>query len=398
MTKHDADKQPQHAIDVEQPPLGINQAAGGARRKHHSARRRMVANGQHNTAHRRMPDSQHETGGTLGEVSEPGNPRQQLVVCNANGHFLTDLSPGQIDQYLAQPNDFVWLDIQNPEPHDLELLQEEFHFHPLAIEDATRRFERPKIDAYGNYYFLVFYAVRFSGEDAAATIQTDALHLFIGPNYLVSIHAAPMQEITATLDRWRHNANLFDNNVGALVYALLDAIVDNYFPVIDRLADEVDSLEEQMFSRFDPRVQQRIFVLKRNLLAMRRVVTPERDVLNVLIRREAPVFQQSAVAYLQDVYDHLMRVTDSIDTYRDILSSALDVYLSLQSNQLNQILKVLTVTSIVLMSAALIAGIYGMNFAYMPELNWRYGYPFALGLMALVAGGLLLLFRRLRWI
>lgn len=337
-----------------------------------------------------------EPSDTLARAPQPHTPHRRLLVCESNGHFLDHIEPEQIDEMIATKGQFVWLDLKNPTDADLAMLKQEFHFHPLAMEDATRHFERPKIDTYDNYYFLVFYAVHTDTEGSG--LVTQALHLFIGANFLVSIHAAEMPAVNRTLTRWQQREEQFGNDPAALVYALLDTIVDDYFPVIDALADRVDDIEERMFARFETGVQQEIFGLKRDLLAMRRVVAPERDLLNVLIRRETPVFQAGTIVYLQDVYDHVMRVTDSIDTYRDMLSSALDVFLSLQSNQLNQILKVLTVTSIVLMSVTLVAGIYGMNFRYMPELEWRYGYPFALGLMVAIALGLLVLFRRLRWL
>jgi magnesium transporter len=141
-----------------------------------------------------------------------------------------------------------------------------------------------------------------------------------------------------------------------------------------------------------------MFGLKRDLLSLRRVVAPERDVLNVLLRRELPIFRQADIAYLQDVYDHLVRVTDNIDTYRDLLSSALDSYLSLQSNNLNQVVKILTIASIILMADSLIAGIYGMNFAHMPELQWRIGHGFAILVMVVVTAGLIIYFKRKRWL
>jgi magnesium transporter len=346
--------------------------------------------------HRRDALSAHPTGGTFALAPEPGSPNQQLVVCKDDGHFLTEVRPDQIDRLLSDRTHLVWLDLRNPTETDLELLRREFGFHPLAIEDATRRFERPKIDSYGSYYFLVFYGVSLEGETDDLVVE--ALHLFIGQNFLVSIHAAQMPAVARTIERWQRREELFNNDVGLLVHALLDGIVDDYFPVLDALAERVESLEERMFEHFDVGVQQSIFGLKRNLLGLRRVVAPERDVLNVLIRREVPAFQPATIVYLQDVYDHLLRVTDSIDTYREILSSALDVFLSLQSHQLNNVVKVLTVASIVLMSAALVSGIYGMNFAYMPELQWRYGYPFALGLMVTISASLLAFFRWRRWL
>jgi magnesium transporter len=243
---------------------------------------------------------------------------------------------------------------------------------------------------------VVFYSL---GWDAATGhLVSVPLNLFIGSNYLVTVHTAPVQQLADTLTRWQAPNSPLDRDVGALIYALLDAVVDDYFPLMDQLAERVEDLEAQMFAHYEEGTLQAIFQLKKELLQMRRVVAPERDVLNVMLRRDIAVFDQKDVTYLQDVYDHVVRVTDAIDTYRDLLASALDTFLSVQSNRLNQVVKALTVTSIILMSVTLVAGIYGMNFDYMPELHWRYGYAWALGLMVVIAGAVLAVFRRMKWL
>jgi magnesium transporter len=321
---------------------------------------------------------------------------RRLLVTSQNGITRTGVSPRDISELIKQKSTFVWLDLQNPQDDDLQLLREEFQFHPLSIEDATRHHERPKLEAFESYYFMVFYALRY--DQAARRLISKPIGLFIGSNYLVSVHYGAIITIDETIKRWQSNTAEFGNDGGALLYALLDAIVDDYFPVIDALAEHVEAIEEQIFARFSEAALQEVFGLKRDLLGVRRVVAPERDVLNVLIRREVPIFERNTILYLQDVYDHIVRITDSIDTYRDLLSSALDAFLSLQSNRLNQIVKLLTVASIVLMCDGLIAGIYGMNFEFMPELHWKYGYPFALGLMVVVSVAVVLYLRRRKWL
>src|SRR6266511_1368431 len=300
------------------------------------------------------------------------NVNRHLVVCRADGRFTSTVDPADISEILPQKEQFVWLDLQAPQEADIALLRDEFKFHALAIEDATRHHERPKVDSYDGYYFLVFYAISY--DERRNRLSSEAIN------------------------RWQKDAEQFGQDAGALLYALLDTITDEYFPVIDRLADRVEGIEEQIFERFSEDALQDVFSLKRDLLSIRRIVAPERDVLNILIRREVPIFDRNAILYLQDVYDHIVRITDSIDTYRDLLSSALDAFLSVQSNRLNQIVKILTIASIVLMSDALVAGIYGMNFDYIPELHWVFGYPWALGLMVVISAGLMLFFRRRKWL
>lgn len=331
-----------------------------------------------------------------GGITAPTLTSRRQVVLSENGVCHTGVSPSEISELIKHKQTFVWLDLQDPQADDIELLREEFHFHPLSIEDATRHHERPKLESFESYYFMVFYALHY--DEAASRLLSQSVGLFIGANYLVSVHNGAITTIDETIKRWKDHTAEFGDDAGALLYALLDAIVDDYFPVIDQLAERVEQIEERIFARFSEDALQEVFGLKRDLLAVRRVVAPERDVLNVLIRREVPIFERNTILYLQDVYDHIVRITDSIDTYRDLLSSALDAFLSLQSNQLNQIVKVLTIASIVLMCDALIAGIYGMNFEFMPELHWRYGYAFALGLMVVTSVSLVLFLRRRKWL
>ena len=300
-----------------------------------------------------------------------------------------------ISDVLAQEEDLLWVDVIDPTEEDLRLLGEEFHFHPLALEDALRRHQRPKLDHYDGFLFLVFYGL----ESEDGRLRTREVDIFAGKNYVVTVHDGSLAALPETADRWRRNVeSLGDRGVGLLVYSLLDALVDGYFPCIDQLADRVEELEGAVFDRADDTAQADIFALKKDLLAIRRVLGPERDVMNILVRRDAPVFGEAVVVYFQDVYDHILRVTDAIDTYRDLLSSALDAHLSMTTFRLNEVVRRLTASSIILMTVTLVAGIYGMNFEHMPELDWTYGYPFALGLMLSIAGGLVLLFKRIDWL
>lgn len=318
------------------------------------------------------------------------------VNVHADGIGLeNDLPIAAISDALEEPGHLLWIDVVDPTAEEMRILGEEFGFHPLALEDAARRHQRPKLDQYDGFLFLVFYGL--ASEDGRPCLRE--IDLFAGKNYLVTVHDGKLPEIRATADRWCRNIeDLGNRGIGLLVYSLLDAIVDGYFPVIDDLSERVEDLEEAIFSRRGTGAQEEIFALKKDLLAIRRVLGPERDVMNLLVRRDSPLFGSEQVVYFQDVYDHILRVADAVDTYRDLLSSALDVDLSMTSYRLNEVVKRLTGSSIILMSVTLIAGIYGMNFQQMPELGWGYGYPFALGLMLAVAGGLFLLFRRIGWL
>jgi magnesium transporter len=313
-----------------------------------------------------------------------------------NGRFRRDVPVAQLEELARRPDDLLWIDIQDPSPAEIARIGEQFQLHPLALEDAARFRQRPKVDQYDTFLMIVFFALSWPAD---AGPQTQELHLFVGANYLITIHQGELPAIAATAKRWsQHPHTQGKQQIGLLVYALLDAIVDDYFPVIDTLAERTDELEQAIFDAGDVTAQARIFALKKDLLAMRRVVAPERDVMNVLVRRDTPLFGDREIVYFQDVYDHVLRVTDAIDLYRELLSSALDASMSLTAHRLNKVMRTLTASSIILMSVTVVASIYGMNFDYMPELHWALGYPWALGLMLLIAGSLLALFRHIDWL
>jgi len=319
------------------------------------------------------------------------------IKLHTDGQIIDQEIPlAQISDVIGREGTLLWVDVQQPQPDEIALLQEEFGLHPLAIEDATIRHERPKVEQFEGFLLIIFYALQYEpGDQSLAWHQ---ISIFAGRNYVLTLHNAGLPELDLISDRWKTNhAQLKTHAPGMLVYAMLDALVDAYLPIVDIVSDHIDAIEDSVFEEFDTEALQKIFHLKRDLLTMRKILTPERDVLNALMRRDTPVYNDDAARYFQDVYDHLLRVLDSVDTFRDLLSSALDSYLSVQSNRMNQVMKTLTASSIILMSMGLIAGIYGMNFVHMPELEWQIGYYLALGLMALVAGGMGLWFKRRDW-
>jgi magnesium transporter len=305
------------------------------------------------------------------------------------------IPPDQFSEFLAaNRHGLLWIDVANPTSEDFALLEEEFGFHPLALEDARKQHQRPKIDEYDGYLFITFYRL----DDSATPPEPVEIDIFAGVNYLVTIRTGESPEIEATSERWCQHAELLgQRGVGFLLYSLMDVIVDGYFPILDALYEQFEVLEERIFERNDRTVQRDIFAQRRHLIGLRKVIAPERDVLNVLVRRDTPLLGNDASVYFQDVYDHVLRVTDGLDSFRELLSGALEASLSASSNHLNKIMKTLTASSIVLMSMTLVASVYGMNFDRMPELDWALGYPLALGLMAMIGGVLIAIFRRIDW-
>ena len=303
----------------------------------------------------------------------------------------------QLEGLIEDPNSLILVDLVDPSPQDFDRISEAFHFHPLAMEDAQTRHQRPKIDIYEDFFFLVFYAVR--EPPGEVYFDTQEIAIFIGSNYLVTVHQGPCVEIEGTVKRWRENVPHGDHSGAAvLLYSILDSIVDNYFPVLDAVAERTDELEQKIFESSGHEALELIFQLRKNLLALRRVLAPERDLMGVIARRDVELLGEETSIYFQDVYDHVLRVTDAIDTYRDLLSGALDAYLSVTSNNLNQVMRTLTSWSIILMSLAVISGIYGMNFVHMPELSLSFGYYAALAGMFTLGATLFAWFKRINWL
>jgi magnesium transporter len=302
--------------------------------------------------------------------------------------------PSTIDELLARSDDVVWVDILAPTEADYDRLRDEFGFHALAIEDCRQPHARPKLVEHRSYYFIVLYEVAIvDGE-----LQLHELNLFLGSNYLVSVHSQPLRAIDTAARLWPEWTDVANGCAGLLAYLMIDAVVDDYMPLLDELSDRLDDLEDDIFRKFRPEVFREIFVVKKQLLFLRRSVAPLRDVFNVLLRREQPMFPREVHLYFQDVFDHLIRVTDMIDTLREMLGSTMDAYLSASGNRMNVVMKRLTSVATILMSVTLISSVYGMNFTFMPELGWRYGYVFALSSMLFVGLGLYLYLRWIRWL
>ena len=323
----------------------------------------------------------------------------KAIQCNTKEHSFVHLSDmDEARKAISDPNTILWLDLESPTEQDLYGLGKDFTLHPLAIEDSSHEHQRPKVDEYENYFFVVFYAVNLDKEKQGVDICE--IDMFLGNNYLITVHSGKTHELEEVESRWTRNAKQLEWGIGVLFYTLLDSIVDNYFPVVDGLVDKAEELEDGLFTG---NIRQRAFTqeilqLKKHFLAFRRVVTPERDVLNILTNRDSPIFDSHVLLYFRDIYDHLNRLSDTLDLYRDQLSTIMDANLSIVSNDLNKVVRTLTGASIILMVDSLFASIWGMNFVNIPELHLYYGYYLALAFMVLATIILYFFFRRLNWL
>ncbi|HEY0194363.1 MAG TPA: magnesium/cobalt transporter CorA [Kofleriaceae bacterium] len=312
-------------------------------------------------------------------------------------HLTTTTDPTQMRDALAR-GQRIWIDLERQSPEANALLADTLKLHPLTIEDIWAERSRPKIDDFDAYLYVIVHGIGAAQEDKLKTVEID---IVIGPNWLVTHDPSGMvtDDVGTELD---HSARILVKGVAWLAHALLDRAVDRYMPVIDQLDADIELLEDDVLDKAGTPsgkvVLMRILAFKRRLQELRRMSIHQREILLRLSRGELDEIPTEALPFYRDVYDHFLRITDVAEGYRDLVTSALDAYLSVQSNRMNEIMKTLTLMSTVMMPLTFIAGVYGMNFKNMPELDWVWGYPAAIGLMVIVAASILLWFRKRGWI
>jgi magnesium transporter len=292
----------------------------------------------------------------------------------AKGRRVADVDIGEIREVLQQPDRFVWVGLHEPDEELLRKVQQEFGLHDLAIEDAHRAHQRPKLERYGDPLFIVLPTAQMN----RARRHTDfgETHLFVGARHLVSVRHGASLPYTEVRARCEATPLLLDRGPGFALYALMDFVVDQYFPVVDALQDELDELEEEILNETMTRATtRRIYLLRRELLELKRAVSPLVDICNRLMRADVEVIPEDTRPYFRDIYDHAVRINEIVDALRELLTTALEASLSLMSLTQNESMKRLTAWAAIIAVPTMVAGIYGMNFEFMPELKWRFGYP-----------------------
>ncbi len=279
----------------------------------------------------------------------------------------------------------------------LEKLGDCFGLHRLVMEDIMNTDQRPKMEDYGEYLYIVFKMLSSGG---GGEIVTEQISLILGANYVISFQEGIEGDVFNLIRERIRNSKGRIRKMGAdyLAYSLLDAVVDNYFVVLEKCGDKIESIETELIGTPTQTTVQRIYQLKREMIFLHNAVWPLREVVSALGKRESSLIKESTAPYLRDVYDHVIHVIDSVDIYREMLSSMLDMYLSSVSNRLNEVMKVLTVISLIFMPITFIAGVYGMNFKHMPELEWHWGYPAALLVMVGISILMVFYFKRKKWL
>lgn len=290
---------------------------------------------------------------------------------------------------------FRWIDLQRQEETELAVLQERFGFHPLAIEDCAHFNQRPKLEEYGDHLFLVTQAC--GPLDAHGEPELQELHAFLGQGYLVTVHDAPLPALDAVWKRVAGDPVLVRRGLDFVYYLVVDHVIDTQFPIVDGISDGVDKVEESAFEQPEPEDLERIFHLKNALGIMRKVLVPQRDVFAVLARRDDPRVSSRTALYFRDVYDHVVRLIEAIETSRELLANARDAYLSVVSNRTNEVMKRLTVLSAIFLPLTFVTGFFGQNFEHLPFDSDALMYVMIAACLALPTG-MLWWFRRSRWI
>ncbi|MBI5643265.1 MAG: magnesium/cobalt transporter CorA [Deltaproteobacteria bacterium] len=301
-----------------------------------------------------------------------------------------------IPELLKDEKRLTWVDFDNPGESETELLSSVFKFHPLAIEDCLSFVPNPKIDDYSDYLYIVIHGIS-SEALKRDELETHDLDIFLGKNYLVTFHKDYSRSVASVMERCRKNTSLMAKESEWLMHKVVDTLVDNYLPIMDELEEKIDATEKESFEKPGKEIPKKILALKKDILYLRRVIHPQREILRQLSSGEYPIICFDCSLHFKDVYDHLFMISELIESYRDSLTTAMDVYLSTVSNRLNEVMKVLTVIATIMMPLTLISGIYGMNFRWMPLLDEPFGFHVMIIIMLFLGGGMLWSFKRRGW-
>jgi magnesium transporter len=344
--------------------------------------------------------------GTLVHVGTKKIEKTRMTIVNYDPDNFEEKELKTIEECFSYKDKqmVTWINIDGVQQMDIiEKIGKHFNLHPLVLEDIVNTDQRPKIEDYDSYLFLVFKMLYRQGGEKEA--QSGHLSLIVGPQFVISFQEKEGDVFSPIRERIRRGKGSI-RKMGSdyLAYALIDVIVDNYFSVLENMGEEIEELEKELLS--NPRTQtlQEINRLKREMLFLRKSVWPLREVINGLQRGESTLIKESTVIFLRDVYDHTIQVMDTIETFRDLTSGMFDIYLSSVSNKMNEVMKVLTIIATIFIPLTFIAGIYGMNFNpevspwNMPELNWAFGYLVAIGIMIITALGMIVYFKRKKWL
>jgi magnesium transporter len=320
-----------------------------------------------------------------------------LINCVAyqDGRRLADIPVDQIHLFVNEPDCFVWVALADPEPAELEVMQKEFCLHQLAVEDARHGHQRPKIEEYDESLFVVLQMI----EPSEGDLNVGEVAIFVGKNYVLSVRSRAKRGFTDVRERCEREPELLRHGPGYVLYALMDAVVDRYFPILDAVETDLENVEDRIFANQTTRVNvEDLYDLKRNLMILKHAAEPLLDATARLFGGRVPQLCAGLHDYFRDVYDHLLRLNQSIDSERDMITTAISVNLSLITIQENEVVKRFAAYGALVAVPTMIVGVYGMNFEHMPELRWEYGYFAVMAVIALIDAYLYYRFRKAKWL
>lgn len=310
--------------------------------------------------------------------------------------IIENAQADDVRRALSNSENVTWIAAYGHDDATYAIMRDVLDLHPLTIEDIVADVPHPKIEDFAKYLYVIAHGIDQDGK-TPDTLRTTELDIVLAERFVFTHQTRPMRSVSAVESEVARGCQLFEKGPAWIVHALLDHLIDHYLPLMDAFDDAIDKIEVDVVTRPTPSALKQIFSLKRSLMSLRRVAVHQREILSRLSRGEFALVPPALLPFFRDVYDHFTRVADLCDSYRELVSGALDAYLTTTSNRMNEIMKVLTGMSTIMLPLTFIAGVYGMNFENMPELKWRYGYPFALALMGAIALIMLGYFKRKRW-
>ncbi|TAK35653.1 MAG: magnesium/cobalt transporter CorA [Chloroflexota bacterium] len=315
-----------------------------------------------------------------------------------SGELLSDVDLESLKGYVQDSRCVIWLDLDSPTTEEVDLVGLLLGITHLTLEDVTKQGQRAKIESYDRYLYMVMHGMRLEEPDGHLALPE--LDLILGLNYVLSVHYEPMDNVLQHRQITETTASVMSRGADFLLYALVDGLVDSYFPVLDSMDDLIDELEDIIVGRTEDGVLARIFRVKRDVVSLRKVISPQIEVFSQLTNRTYHQIKEEHIIYFRDVHDHLIRAFEVIDSYRDLMTGALDAYLSTVSNRLNSVMKRLTLIATIFMPITFVTGVFGMNFGYAPQVVWDNGtlFWFSLAGMAIITAVQLLYFRMQGWI
>jgi len=337
--------------------------------------------------------------GALIHIGEKHAERAKITLCEYDESHFNEKEIHTLEGLMPPPDrkDVTWIHIDGlQDVHLLEQIGIVFGVHPLILEDILNTDQRPKLEDHGDYLYIVLKRFHM---DQDSRIVPEQVSMVLGPNYLISLQEKEGILLDPVRERLRNDrGRLRKGGADYLAHALLDGIVDDYFSILDHFGEEIETLEEALMGRPSPEILRAIEILKRDLILLRKAIWPLREMVGNLSRSDSPLIREPSILYFRDISDHTVQVIDTLETYRDTLSGMLDIYLSSISNRMNEVMKILTVIATIFMPLTFLAGIYGMNFKHMPELEWPWAYFALWGVMMVIAVVMLVYFRRRKWL